>query len=155
LTDAAAGLFIWASTVLKLVGDRQPKRELKWNEEHDMNQLDHLYQSLLISRFSSTTDVEVFKQVAGAILVAQIPLALEDIHALVRSLTSQELEFVCTQMNFVLDSKSGLQFVHQSFVDFLVNLPNESPFSYKKVVHEQPMASACFQTMAEELRFNI
>jgi hypothetical protein len=165
LTDAAAGLFIWASTVLKLVGDRQPKRELEriiqtlkeeqQNEEHDMNQLDHLYQSLLISRFSSTTDVEVFKQVAGAILVAQIPLALEDMHALVPSLTSQDLDFVCTQMNSVLDSESGLRFVHQSFVDFLVNLPNESPFNYKKVVHEQRIASACFRTMAEQLRFNI
>jgi hypothetical protein len=147
------------------VGDRQPKRELErviqtlkeeqQNEEQNMNQLDHLYQILLISRFSSTTDVEVFKQVAGAILVAQIPLALEDMHALVPSLTSQDLEFVCTQMNSVLDSESGLRFVHQSFVDFLVNLPNESPFSYKKVVHEQQMASACFQIMAEELRFNI
>ncbi|KAJ7873052.1 hypothetical protein B0H14DRAFT_151875 [Mycena olivaceomarginata] len=165
LADAAAGLFIWASTVLKLVRGHQPKRELEriiqalkkeqQNEEHNMNQLDHLYQSLLISRFSSTTDVEIFKQVAGAILVAQIPLALEDMHALVPSLTSQDLEFVCTQMSSVLDSESGLRFVHQSFVDFLVTLPNESPFSYKKVVHEQRMASACFQTMAKELRFNI
>ncbi|KAJ7254892.1 hypothetical protein C8J57DRAFT_1186788 [Mycena rebaudengoi] len=165
LTDAAAGLFIWASTVLKLVGDRQPQRELEriiqtlkeeqQNEEHDMNQLDYLYQDLLKSRFLSTTDVEVFKQVAGAILVAQIPLALEDIHALVPSITSQDLDFVCTQMNSVLDSESGLRFVHQSFVDFLVNLPNESPFNYKKMVHEQQMASACFRTMAEQLRFNI
>ncbi|KAJ7254911.1 hypothetical protein C8J57DRAFT_1657111 [Mycena rebaudengoi] len=142
LTDAAAGLFIWASTVLKLVGDRQPQRELEriiqtlkeeqQNEEHDMNQLDYLYQDLLKSRFLSTTDVEVFKQVAGAILVAQIPLALEDIHALVPSITSQDLDFVCTQMNSVLVSESGLRFVHQSFVDFLVNLPNESPFNYKR-----------------------
>ncbi|KAJ7301120.1 hypothetical protein DFH08DRAFT_120895 [Mycena albidolilacea] len=165
LTDAAAGLFIWASTVLKLVGDHQPKRELEriietlkmgqQTQEHDMNQLEHLYQSLLISRFSSTTNVEVFKKVAGAILVAQTPLASEDMHALIPSLTSQDLDFVCTQMNSVLDSESGLRFVHQSFVDFLVNLPNESPFNYKKVVHEKQMASACFQTMAEQLKFNI
>ncbi|KAJ6572212.1 hypothetical protein B0H19DRAFT_1023866 [Mycena capillaripes] len=165
LTDAAAGLFIWASTVLKLVGDRQPKRELEriiqtlkekqQNQEHNMNQLEHLYQSLLISKFSSTTDVEVFKQVAGAILVAQIPLTLEDMHALVPSLTNQDLDFVCRQMNSVLDSESGLRFVHQSFVDFLVNLPNESSFNYKKEVHEQQMTSACFMTMAEQLKFNI
>ncbi|KAJ6468847.1 hypothetical protein C8R45DRAFT_875738, partial [Mycena sanguinolenta] len=165
LTDAAAGLFIWASTVLKLVGDRQPKRELEriiqtlkeeqQNEEHDMNQLDHLYQSFLISRFSSTTDVKVFKQVVGAILVAQIPLALEDIHALVPSLTREDLDFVCTRMNSVLDSELGLRFVHQSFVDFLVKLPHDSPFNYKKMLHEQEMASACFRTMAEQLRFNL
>ncbi|KAF8181255.1 WD40-repeat-containing domain protein [Mycena galopus ATCC 62051] len=165
LTDAAAGLFIWASTVLKLVGDHQPQTELEQiiqalkeeqqNEEHDMNQLDHLYQSLLISKFSSTADVEAFKKVAGAILVAQIPLALEDMHALLPSLTPENLDFVCKQMNSVLDSESGLRFVHQSFVDFLVNLPNRSPFNYKKVVHEQQMASACFRTMAEQLRFNI
>ncbi|KAJ7275120.1 WD40-repeat-containing domain protein, partial [Mycena rebaudengoi] len=165
LTDAAAGLFIWASTVLKLVGDSQPKRELEriiqtlkekqQNEEHDMNQLDHLYQDLLKSRFLSTRNVEVFKQVAGAILVAQIPLVLEDMNALVPLITSQDLDFVCTQMNSVLDSESGLRFVHQSFVDFLVNLPNESPFNYKKMVHEQQMVSACFRTMAEQLRFNI
>ncbi|KAF8146610.1 WD40-repeat-containing domain protein [Mycena galopus ATCC 62051] len=165
LTDAAAGLFIWASTVLKLVGDHQPQTELEQiiqalkeeqqNEEHDMNQLDHVYQSLLISKFSSTTDVEAFKKVAGAILVAQIPLALEDMHALLPSLTPENLDFVCKQMNSVLDSESGLRFVHQSFVDFLVNLPNRSPFNYKKVVHEQQMASECFRTMAEQLRFNI
>ncbi|KAF8181251.1 hypothetical protein K438DRAFT_1439900, partial [Mycena galopus ATCC 62051] len=165
LTDAAAGLFIWASTVLKLVREHQPKRELQriiqtlkeeqQNKEHDMNQLDHLYESLLFSRFSSTSDRELFKQVAGAILVAQIPLASGDMLTLVPSLTPDDLEFVCKQMNSVLDSESGLRFVHKSFVDFLVNLPDGSPFNCKKPEHEQQRTSACFQTMAEQLKFNI
>ncbi|KAF8134754.1 quinon protein alcohol dehydrogenase-like superfamily [Mycena galopus ATCC 62051] len=165
LTDAAAGLFIWASTVLKLVGDHQPQTELEQiiqalkeeqqNEEHDMNQLDHLYQSLLVSKFSSTNNVEAFKKVAGAILVAQIPLASEDMHALLPSLTPENLAFVCKQMNSVLDSESGLRFVHQSFVDFLVKLPDGSPFNHKKAEHEQRMTCACFQSMAKQLRFNI
>ncbi|KAF8146627.1 quinon protein alcohol dehydrogenase-like superfamily, partial [Mycena galopus ATCC 62051] len=165
LTDSAAGLFIWASTVLKLVREHQPKRELEriiqtlkeeqQNKEHDMNQLDHLYESLLFSRFSSTSDRELFKQVAGAILVAQIPLASGDMLTLVPSLTPDDLEFVCKQMNSVLDAESGLRFVHKSFVDFLVNLPDGSPFNCKKPEHEQRMTSACFQTMTEQLKFNI
>ncbi|KAJ6523217.1 WD40-repeat-containing domain protein, partial [Mycena vulgaris] len=164
LTDAAAGLFIWASTVLKVVGDHQPKRELeqilqvlrdrRQNQDHE-SQLEQLYQSLLTSKFPSTSDAAVFKQVAGAILAAQIPLTLQDLEALVPSLTSEDLEFVCTRMNSVLDSESGLRFVHQSFVDFLFNLPDGSPFNYEWVIHEQRMVSACFATMTEQLKFNI
>ncbi|KAJ6538230.1 hypothetical protein DFH09DRAFT_834829, partial [Mycena vulgaris] len=128
LTDAAAGLFIWASTVLKVVGDHQPIRELEQilqmlrdrrQTQDRESQLEQLYQSLLTSKFPSTSDAAIFKQVAGAILVARIPLTLQDLEALVPSLTSEDLEFVCTWMNSVLDSESGLRFVHQSFVDFL------------------------------------
>ncbi|KAJ6538178.1 quinon protein alcohol dehydrogenase-like superfamily, partial [Mycena vulgaris] len=164
LTDAAAGLFIWASTVLKVVGDHQPKRELerilqmlrdRWQNQDREGQLEQLYQSLLTSKFPSTSDAAVFKQVAGAILVAQIPLTLQDLEALVPSLTREDLEFVCTRMNSVLDSESGLRFVHQSFVDFLLNLPDGSNFNYEHRIHEQRMVSACFVTMTEQLKFNI
>ncbi|KAJ6567905.1 WD40-repeat-containing domain protein [Mycena vulgaris] len=164
LTDAAAGLFIWASTVLKVVGDHQPKRELeqilemlrdrRQNQDRE-SQLEQLYQSLLTSKFPSTSDAAIFKQVAGAILVAQIPLSLQDLEALVPSLTSEDLKFVCTQLSSVLDSESGLRFVHQSFVDFLVNLPEGSSFNYEQTIHEQRMVSACFMTMTEQLKFNI
>ncbi|KAJ6567929.1 hypothetical protein DFH09DRAFT_1033857 [Mycena vulgaris] len=164
LTDAAAGLFIWASTVLKVVGDHQPKRELEQilemlrdrqqNQDRE-SQLEQLYQSLLTSKFPSTSDAAIFKQVAGAILVAQIPLSLQDLEALVPSLTSEDLKFVCTRLSSVLDSESGLRFVHQSFVDFLVNLPEGSSFNYEQTIHEQRMVSACFMTMTEQLKFNI
>ncbi|KAJ6523245.1 hypothetical protein DFH09DRAFT_1420931 [Mycena vulgaris] len=164
LTDAAAGLFIWASTVLKVVGDHQPKRELEQilqmlrdrrQTQDRESQLEQLYQSRLTSKFPSTSDAAIFKQVAGAILVAQIPLTLQDLEALVPSLTTEDLEFVCTQLNSVLDSESGLRFVHQSFLDFLVNLPEGSSFNYKQAIHEQRMVSACFMTMMEQLKFNI
>lgn len=125
------------------------------NQEQDLDQLGQLYQNLLTSKFPSSSDAKVFKKVAGAILVAQMPLTAGEMEALVPSLTSLDLEFVCIRMSSVLDSGSGLRFVHQSFVDFLVSLGEESDFNYERVAHEQWMATACFVTMAKQLKFNI
>ncbi|KAJ7181118.1 hypothetical protein C8R46DRAFT_598076 [Mycena filopes] len=165
LINAAAGLFIWASTVLKLVGDHHPEAELEHilqrlrkenrNQEEHLDPLGQLYQDLLASKFSSSRDAKVFQKVAGTILVAQRPLTAGEMDALVPSLTSVDLEFVCKQMSSVLDSESGLRFVHQSFVDFLVSLGEESHFNHKRIAHEQWMATACFVTMEEQLKFNI
>ncbi|KAJ7166772.1 hypothetical protein C8R46DRAFT_951385, partial [Mycena filopes] len=165
LINAAAGLFIWASTVLKLVGDHHPEAELERilqrlrkedrNPEQHLDQLGQLYQDLLTSRFPSSRDAKVFQKVAGSILVAQRPLTAGEMDALVPSLTSVDLDFVCVRMSSVLDSGSGLRFVHQSFVDFLVSLGEESHFTHKRIAHEQWMATACFVTMEEQLKFNV
>ncbi|KAJ6597918.1 hypothetical protein B0H10DRAFT_2325271 [Mycena sp. CBHHK59/15] len=163
LTDAAAGLFIWASTVLKIVAAGQPKRELNaildmirtGNVIGDMGHLGQLYQGLLTSKFRTPSHISLFKEVSGAVIAARIPLSSQDLVELLRTLTSTDIEFVCKQLSSVLDNHSGLRFLHQSFVDFLVKPSVDPNFHYSGPDHELQLASACLSTMERKLHFNM
>ncbi|KAJ6613532.1 hypothetical protein B0H10DRAFT_1721815, partial [Mycena sp. CBHHK59/15] len=163
LTDAAAGLFIWASTVLKIVAAGQPKRELNaildmirtGNVIGDMGHLGQLYQGLLTSKFRTPSHISLFKEVSGAVIAARIPLSSQDLVELLRTLTSTDIEFVCKQLSSVLDNHSGLRFLHQSFVDFLVKPSVDPNFHYSGPDHELQLASACLSTMEHKLHFNM
>ncbi|KAJ7463013.1 hypothetical protein FB451DRAFT_468655 [Mycena latifolia] len=83
LTDAAAGLVIWASTVLKLVAAGQPTRELDavldmirtGNVIGEMDRLGQLYKGLLASKFRTRPQISMFKEIGGTIIAARIPLS--------------------------------------------------------------------------------
>ncbi|KAJ6541298.1 WD40-repeat-containing domain protein [Mycena sp. CBHHK59/15] len=163
LADAAAGLFIWASTVLKIVAAGQPKRELNaildmirtGNVIGEMGHLGQLYQGLLTSKFRTPSHISLFKEVSGAVIAARIPLSAQDLVELLRTLTSTDIEFVCKQLSSVLDNHSGLRFLHQSFVDFLVKPSVDPNFHYSGPDHELQLASACLSTMERKLHFNM
>ncbi|KAJ6597902.1 WD40-repeat-containing domain protein, partial [Mycena sp. CBHHK59/15] len=163
LTDAAAGLFIWASTVLKIVAAGQPKRELNaildmirtGNVIGEMGNVGQLYQGLLTSKFRTPRHISLFKEVSGAVIAARIPLSAQDLVELLQTLTSTDIEFVCKQLSSVLDNHSGLRFLHQSFVDFLVKPSVDPNFHYSGPDHELQLASACLSTMEHKLHFNM
>ncbi|KAJ6529936.1 hypothetical protein DFH09DRAFT_934652, partial [Mycena vulgaris] len=174
LANTAAGLFIWASTVINLVRGDNPKRELDRILEmvrsegiHMSPQMDHLaqlYETLLTSKFQTPDQISRLTKVAGTVIVARTPMSPEDLVQLLTSLDSLEhhpqlngtdLEVICKKLKSVLDIQSGLRFLHQSFVDFLLNLPSDSKFHCKKEDHEEMLASACFVTMGQKLHFNM
>ncbi|KAJ6623282.1 hypothetical protein B0H10DRAFT_1909435 [Mycena sp. CBHHK59/15] len=163
LTVAAAGLFIWASTILKVVGAGQPQRELNGILEMiragsihgNMDLLGQLYEGLLASKFRTMAQITLFKEISGAIIVARIPLSPQDFTELLFPIDATDIEFVCKQLSCVLDARSGLRFVHQSFVDFLVNYTTGSRFHCDIRNYEQKLCFSCFATMQRRLHFNI
>ncbi|KAJ6514673.1 hypothetical protein DFH09DRAFT_1049101 [Mycena vulgaris] len=161
LTDTASGLFIWASTVVKLVETGPPKKELKrvlnmiaagWEDGTDS--LTELYESILNSKFSKPDHLRLFLDVARIIIVARTPLSLDDLHRLFSELDRDEVEWVCEQLKSVLVINPGVHFVHKSFVDFLVTRPTQSRFYVSKEHHEHRFAAACFSGM-KALHFNM
>ncbi|KAJ6605456.1 WD40-repeat-containing domain protein, partial [Mycena vulgaris] len=160
LTDTAAGLFIWASTVVSLVEDGPPvaqlARALKMSTPRSggTDTLAHLYQEILSSKFIDPLQISLFITVAGTILVARTPLSLEDLAQLFPELETTDVGWACNQLKSVLDVQSGVHFVHQSFVDFLVTHPTDSKFYLNKEHHERRFAAACFSAM-KALHFNM
>ncbi|TFK35295.1 hypothetical protein BDQ12DRAFT_572061, partial [Crucibulum laeve] len=163
MTKAAAGLFIWASTVVKLVGDGQPTKTLAvllnrirtGQVVSHLVELEMLYLSILESRFRKPEDIEFFRQVSGAIIAARIPLSAEAFAKLLPSLDKEDIEFVCLQLRSVLDAGSDLRFTHQSFVDFLIGSQCPENFHCNRLGLERQLALACFEIMAHELHFNM
>lgn len=163
LTQAAAGLFIWAKTVIKLVSTHQPKKSLDRVLETirgvrmrgDMDHLAQLYNGLLQSKFRGDEDVAAFRLISGGLITARTPLSANELKYLLPNLTQTDIEFMCNGLKSVLDTFSGLRFVHQSFVDFLLNLGPDSQFHFNRGVQEERFASSCFQLMQTELKFNI
>ncbi|KAJ7732746.1 WD40 repeat-like protein [Mycena maculata] len=155
LTERAAGLFIWASTVVQLVEEGPPMKVLRrvlTTGETGTDTLSQLYMGILNSRFTKETNL--FNNLAGAIIVSRIPLTLEELCKLMPELSYDDVSWACKQLKSVLDTQAGLRFVHQSFVDFLVNLHPGDQFQIDKMAHEQKFADACFSSM-RELHFNM
>ncbi|KAJ7314169.1 hypothetical protein DFH08DRAFT_432364 [Mycena albidolilacea] len=163
LTDAAAGLFIWASTVLKIVAAGQPTRELDavldmirtGNVIGEMDRLTQLYKGLLASKFRTRPQMSMFKEIAGTIIAARIPLSSQDLLNLLQTLTVTDIEFFCKQLGSVLGNNSGLRFLHHSFVDFLVTISADSGFHYSVIESDYRLAKACISIMKRKLHFNM
>ncbi|KAJ6590132.1 hypothetical protein DFH09DRAFT_1425797 [Mycena vulgaris] len=161
LTHTAAGLFIWASTVIKLVEGGPPKMELDQIlkmitiGESSTDHLAQLYEDILTSKFSKPTLISLFIEVAGTVIVARTPLSLEDLLKLLPALDPDNVKWVCSQLKSVLKIQGGLRFLHQSFVDFLVAISANFKFHCSRQHHEQRLASACFSTMERTLHFNM
>ncbi|KAJ7462978.1 hypothetical protein FB451DRAFT_1495082, partial [Mycena latifolia] len=175
LTNTAAGLFIWASTVLNLIRDGDPIRDLDailamirshgMHMSPSMDLLGQLYATILASKFKTRDQIIRFVKVAGAVIAARTPLSSEDLVELISPLSRMgfekekldrtDFETICKKLKSVLDTASGLRFLHQSFVDFLISLPIESQFRCEKGEHEKRLAVACLSTMEQKLHFNM
>src|ERR1700722_11824499 len=78
LTDRAAGMFIWAETVISFLRQGPPHEQLDvilagaFREEGDV--IDQLYEQTLRYSFQNTKLLDRFKRVVGAIVLAKTPL---------------------------------------------------------------------------------
>ncbi|KAJ7936136.1 hypothetical protein B0H13DRAFT_1699421 [Mycena leptocephala] len=160
LTNTAAGLFIWASTVVKLVKAGPPKAELDrilqmtttgWESGTDT--LSQLYDGILTSKFTTSSQLGLFANVTGAVIVARTTLTLDHLCQLLWELDPHDVRWTCEQLKSVLEIEGGLRIVHQSFLDFLATLPSNSKFRFNKANHELRLTAACFATM-EALHFS-
>ncbi|PVF95775.1 WD40 repeat-like protein, partial [Serendipita vermifera] len=157
LAQKAAGLFIWAETVIKFIHGGDPKTRLNRIMGGNNTGMTGLYSRILDMSFPSP-DVETvtaFHAVVGTIIFARTPLYASSI-AHMLSISRSLLDCICTGLQSVLDSNGLLRFNHQSFVDFLLdNNGRSSVFLIKQESSDRMLALGCLQTMKKGLKFNI
>jgi len=162
LTNQAAGLFIWAETVIRFMEQGPPTVQLSLilDEKLAMGDIDGLYLTILQNSFQDST-LECFNVVAGCIVLAQLPLTCYDLEKLLDGVeTDISISFVLDKLKPVVsnDNENGLRITHQSFADFLkdANRSTEA-FAIDQPKQSTRLTLGCLQVMNghEGLRFNI
>jgi Mrp family chromosome partitioning ATPase len=167
LTDRAAGLFIWAETVVRFLDqgrgfpDEQLELVLDGNFHEEGNAIDRLYRQILHLSFKDF-DVHVlhtFKMVMGAILLAKIPLSRHDLYHFLGRLKNSSIDFILDQVSSVISDwkcDRPIHINHLSFLEFMCD-PKRCPetFFIDHQTHSQILALSCFQAVNTGLRFNI
>jgi hypothetical protein len=158
LSSRAAGLFIWARTVVKFVTEGVPPHQLKLVlEGGGAGDIDDLYKLVLNASFPKPSEevIKAFHSVIGTIILAERPLPIDSVTQLL-AVDPCAVEYICKGLHSVLGHGRVLSLTHQSFVDFVVD-PNRCPplFLINREHERRILTLACLQTMTKELKFNI
>jgi hypothetical protein len=164
LTTHAAGLFLWADTVMRYLEQDFPKSQLErilggaFREEGDA--IDQLYQHILLLSLKDAEELKTYKRVVGAIVFAKTPLRRADLgHFLGEQEEESRIEFVLKKLSSVISIRNtdGRIFTsHLSFSEFVCDPGRCDPtFVIDTTVHSRIMTLACLQLMKSNLRFNI
>jgi hypothetical protein len=158
LTKKAAGLFIWAKTIIQFIKMGPPKIQLhSISEGGGIGGMTDLYSRLLGTAFreQSVQYIDVVRSIFATIILIKRPLSASAIMKLL-NIESDVMEDVCLRMRSVLDTHLLLRISHQSFSDFLLD-ENACPrtFHIKPDYWSQFLTKACLKTMENGLEFNI
>jgi len=157
LTDQAAGLFIWASTVTRFMEDGSPIGQLSMilDGGFGLGDIDALYTTILNNAFKGS-GVDSAKAVLGAIVLTKMPCDEHNLQKLLGE-PSDIIEFVLQKAQSVImrDSSHGIRITHQSFGDFLCNPKRSGKFYIDTPTLEQRLALSCLQILKSGLEFNI
>jgi hypothetical protein len=163
LTARAAGLFIWADTVVKFVSQGLPEEQLDLVLAGDFGEEDNitkLYQQILEYAFGAAKDrtLEVFKLVVSTVILAKVPLCIDDLHQFVLEPKSS-VAFILNKLSSVISigaTDHHLYIGHLSFAEFLCD-PHRCPqkFFIDRPNESCKFATACFRLMKAGLKFNI
>jgi hypothetical protein len=163
LTARAAGLFIWAETVVKFVDQGLPVERLELALEGDLgggNDITKLYQQVLQLSFAKAEGrtLEVFRLVVGAIVLAKGPIRYSDLRQLVPEPDSS-VKFILDKLSsviFIVGPKESIQIGHLSFSEFLCDRERcPAEFFINRDQQSQKLALSCFRLMEHGLKFNI
>jgi hypothetical protein len=159
LTEKAAGLFIWATTVTRFIDQGDPEEQLGSVQTLVIGgDLYDLYKNVLNTAFGLDLSVGLadgFKTITGVIVLAKTPLSLNDFPQLLE-IKPATLDFVRNALQSVLDHDGGaLRFLHQSFVDFLRSPSCLQTLAFQHEAQNRNLAIAAVKTMENHLRFNI
>jgi hypothetical protein len=168
LTQRAAGLFIWAKTIVNLIEDEDEDPQLQLSlilATSSYGNIDKLYAHILDSAFgkSSSHYVDAFRLVVGGILTARIPLCQSDLmHLLGLTEVDTLSTSVLRKLRSVISAEASdacLRIHHQSFADFLHD-SNRCPNFYviESNQSNETMAANCLKIMghpSQGLHFNI
>jgi len=157
LTNKAAGLFIWAKTVIRFLEEDIPAERLSliMDGKLETGDIDQLYLTILNNAFEHDR-IGTAKAVLGTIVLGKIPLQDKDIKNLLGE-SLGTVEFVLQKMQSVLvrDGKHGIGITHQSFADFLSDPVRSGQFSIDQQTLAHKLAFSCLQIMNSGLQFNI
>ncbi|KAJ3518014.1 hypothetical protein NLJ89_g134 [Agrocybe chaxingu] len=142
LTNRAAGLFIWAKTLIGFV------------KEGDMALL---YSRVLDNSFRlpSPSVLESFRAIAGAMVFARRPLTRSECIDIL-CVEPSMLDFIRRGLQSVLNKEDVLQFNHQSFVEFLLDTDKcPPPFHLLETPQHHNLTVKCLEIMKEKLHFDM
>ncbi|KAG9028587.1 hypothetical protein FRB95_006307 [Tulasnella sp. JGI-2019a] len=175
LAQMAGESFIWAATAFLLVADpnyRNPVARLEYIlSTPSLKNLDYLYSSALERAFPSGMDESIaalVKDVLGALVVARIPLNVTTLASLLMSTgdSAEQMEerIHCNALRFLgsvltipkdsdISNSQPVQFLHKSFVDFLVTKGRcDDRLLIHVPEHHEKMAIGCLRRMNDLTR---
>ena len=163
LTERAAGLFIWAETVLRFVKQGLPDKQLRLVLDGDLGEEDNitkLYKQVLEMSFREFKgqDLEDIRLVIAAIVLAKVPFRREDLHKVVGQ-PDVSVRYILGQLSSVIaigTSDQRVRFGHLSFIEFLCDAKRcPERFVIDKSKDSQQLMMGCFRLMKDGLKFNI
>jgi len=181
LSEKAAGLFIYASTVVKLVASSHhepPKRlalliSLPQNTTHEGESgIDSLYTHILRHAYQDMgpdsqkpANQEVyshFRSVVGAVLLAINPLSMKSLSDLLPDFdTPFNISTALNSLHSLLlvpeDIEDPIRVFHRSFPDFLTDFERcqDTHFFVDPSVHHTELVLLCLSLMEQRLKRNI
>jgi hypothetical protein len=158
LTERAAGLFIWAKTVIRFIEMGSPKSQLeRISEGGGFDDLNHLYSRVLEIAFPTPNVkyTDAARSILATAILTKTPLPASAITKFL-NIEKDVMEYVFRRMRSVLDTKALLRIRHYSLKDFLLNEKACPPAFHIKLDHwNQALTLACLNTMKSGLKFNI
>lgn len=160
--DTAAGLFVWASTIVKLVSEHDsPVEKLAEiaSNVRSISGLNQLYSTVLgnsgISWHDNTSKTR-FQRVVGLILLSKTPLIEDTIDSILGSSVGK-CRATLSRLRSVIEYRPGepIRLFHTSFSDYLVSSSHTEDWIIDMAEQEFFLAARCFEIMKAELRFNI
>ena len=164
LIRRAAGLFVWADTLVKFVEQGIPNMRLQsiLQGQNEHERLDELYRQVMSLSFENATanELEIYRRVVGAVVLAKIPLRKHDLrHFMGREEEEGSITYIIRSLSSVISmgaEDEPIHISHLSFTEFICD-PRRcgERFVIHRGVHERIMTLACLQIMRLGLRFNI
>jgi hypothetical protein len=179
LVKKSAGLFIWASTVVKFLGDEdvddpEGRLEIVLNSDTGgesglWTQLDSLYAQVLDQSIGSKAPerrVQLLKMVLGAVVVVQNPLSANALGYILEASETHDsstraVSQIIRKLRSVLvvpeSTDEPIKIIHPSFVDYLTSPERcfDSRFLVDTGAQHRFLAGGCLQVMHQQLRVNI
>ncbi|KAF9220800.1 WD40 repeat-like protein [Gyrodon lividus] len=162
IVTKASGLFIFALTVVKFVGDRMhdPVHRLRALLE-DKTSRDTAYadlDALYLDAISVFPDADTVRLVLGIVYCMPVPVPVAALHKLLDRPDVDARIVVPALASVLLSSENGeqpIQFYHASFRDFLVSPQRSRRYYVHPIVYHRLMAQLCFRTMVKSLKRNV
>ena len=159
LTNGSAGLFIYADTLIKFVDKGQPEEQLESILSGPLHcrSITQLYRQILDMSFLNPSGMvpEGFRKVMGTIILMKIPLGHQDVLHLL-DMKPVAFDHICNGIRSVLGTGDPLCFIHQSFVDFLMDSNGCHPsFLFSTAIQSCTLLLSSLRVMKSELKFNI
>lgn len=169
LVDASCGLFIWISTVVKLLQKgRQPKKYLsqilaKKGTTHSsaVENLSNMYLTVLHVAIRDEDDKQIIRTVLAVIYEASLysPIPLGALSKILPDIDSDLLHDIVNDLSSVIykdeDDHNALRVYHPSFLDFIGDKSRCQEFWVDKHVISAELAKGCLKFMQCNLKFNI
>jgi hypothetical protein len=163
LTNHAAGLFIWAETVIRFVEQGLPEKQLKFilkgEFRNEGDAIDQLYEQILRTSFKDNNVADTVKRVVGAIVLAKTPLYRGDLYRFLgKPEEDSSIKFILERLSSVISTNNPdgrIHISHLSFAEFICDPRRCRDFVIDHSKYSRIMGLSCLRIMKNGLRFNM